>query len=87
MPRKTKDTSADATAPVEADMPFDEILGKLRGLVEKLESSSLSLEESLVCFEEGMKLCQQGTTVLDGAEKKVERLLQKPEGATEPFDS
>ena len=54
---------------------FEDILGRLRGLVERLEGGNLPLEESLRAFEEGMDLCRRGTAILDGAEKKVELLL------------
>jgi exodeoxyribonuclease VII small subunit len=54
---------------------FEEILVRLRGLVERLEGGNLPLEESLRAFEEGMELCRRGTAILDGAEKKVETLL------------
>ena len=39
---------------------FEEILGRLRGLVERLEGGNLPLEESLRAFEEGMELCRRG---------------------------
>ena len=54
---------------------FEDILGRLRGIVEKLEGGNLPLEESLRAFEDGMVLCRRGTVILDGAEKKVETLL------------
>ena len=54
---------------------FEEILARLRALVERLEGGNLPLEESLKSFEEGMELCQRGAAILDGAEKKVEMLL------------
>jgi exodeoxyribonuclease VII small subunit len=63
---------------------FEEILGRLRGLVDRLEGGNLPLEESLRAFEEGMELCRRGTVILDAAEKKVETLLGA--GATAPFD-
>jgi len=59
---------------------FDDILTRLRSLVERLENGSLPLEEGLRCFEEGMALCRQGTQVLDQAEKRVEVLLAAPNG-------
>ncbi len=59
---------------------FDDLLEKLRGLVDRLESGNLSLEDSLRCFEEGMTLCRQGAGVLDQAEKRVEMLLAGPQG-------
>jgi len=63
---------------------FEDILGRLRGLVERLEGGNLPLEESLRAFEEGMELCRRGTVILDGAEKKVETLLAA--GRTAPFE-
>jgi exodeoxyribonuclease VII small subunit len=66
---------ADAKAEPAAPERFEEILARLRGLVERLEGGNLPLEESLRAFEEGMELCRRGTVILDGAEKKVEVLL------------
>ncbi len=76
-----------AAAPGEPPERFEEILGRLRGLVERLESGNLPLEESLRAFEEGMELCRRGTVILDGAEKKVELLLAGAGGTRSvPFD-
>jgi exodeoxyribonuclease VII small subunit len=69
---ETKKDPAPPGAPPER---FEEILLRLRGLVERLEGGNLPLEESLRAFEEGMDLCRRGTAILDGAEKKVETLL------------
>ena len=63
---------------------FEDILARLRGLVERLEGGNLPLEDSLRAFEEGMELCRRGTLILDGAEKKVETLLAA--GRTAPFE-
>jgi exodeoxyribonuclease VII small subunit len=67
---------------------FDDILARLRALVERLESGNLALEDGLRYFEEGMELCRQGATVLDKAEKRVEILLSAAggEARTEPLD-
>jgi exodeoxyribonuclease VII small subunit len=68
---------------------FDEILVKLRSLVEKLEGGNLPLEDGLRFFEEGMELCKRGGEILDRAEKRVEILLsasgEKPRTAS--FDA
>jgi exodeoxyribonuclease VII small subunit len=66
----TPDTSA--APPPER---FDELLLRLRSLVERLEGGNLSLEDGLRCFEEGMTLCRRGSEILDGAERRVEVLL------------
>jgi exodeoxyribonuclease VII small subunit len=64
---------------------FDEILGRLRTLVDRLEEGHLSLEEGLRCFEEGMQLCRRGAETLDKAEKRVEVLLGT-DMKTAPFE-
>jgi len=64
------------SAPSTRDpVKFDEILTRLRLLVERLEGGNLPLEEGLACFEEGMQLCARGAELLDQAEKRVEVLL------------
>ena len=73
------DTKSEATPE-----RFEDILGRLRGIVERLEGGNLPLEDSLRAFEEGMELCRRGTVILDGAEKKVETLLAA--GRTAPFE-
>jgi exodeoxyribonuclease VII small subunit len=74
MPPEQK-ADPESSPPLAETARFEEILARLRGLVERLESGNLPLEESLRAFEEGMDLCRRGTTILDGAEKKVELLL------------
>ncbi len=67
---------------------FDDILARLRALVERLECGNLALEDGLRFFEEGMELCRQGATLLDKAEKRVEVLLANAGGAsTAPLDA
>jgi exodeoxyribonuclease VII small subunit len=68
-------TASSSGSPLAETARFEEILVRLRGLVERLESGNLPLEDSLRAFEEGMELCRRGTVILDGAEKKVELLL------------
>src|SRR3954469_20598063 len=68
---------------------FDEILVRLRSLVERLEGGNLPLEDGLRFFEEGMDLCRRGADILDKAEKRVEGLLSTAGGSTRraPFDA
>jgi exodeoxyribonuclease VII small subunit len=67
---------------------FDEILVRLRALVERLEGGNLPLEDGLRFFEEGMDLCRRGAEILDRAEKRVEVLLSSSGGVarTAPLD-
>src|SRR5262249_53327836 len=61
---------------------FDQVLERLKAIVDKLEHGGLSLEESLRVFEEGVALARQGHAILDAAEKRVEMLVRGPEGET-----
>jgi exodeoxyribonuclease VII small subunit len=65
------------------DEGFDQVLERLKTLVDKLEHGSLSLEESLRTFEEGVALARRGHAILDAAEKRVEMLVRGPQGEGE----
>jgi exodeoxyribonuclease VII small subunit len=81
--------SPSPASSTEADSAtFDQVLVGLRGVVERLESGRLSLEESLRCFEEGVRLSRRGGQILDAAEHRVEVLTRTPAGQVErtPLD-
>jgi exodeoxyribonuclease VII small subunit len=72
-----------------ADEPgFDEVLDRLRVVVERLEGGKLTLEESLAAYEEGVALARRGHTLLDRAEKRVEVLVRAGSAGIEvaPFE-
>ena len=55
---------------------FEDAIERLETIVEELEGGALSLEESILRYEEGMKLSRQLTHTLDEAEKRIERLTE-----------
>jgi len=55
---------------------FDDGLDRLEGLVQKLESGNLSLEEALLGFEEGVELSKALQQQLAAAQRRVEVLKQ-----------
>lgn len=57
--------------------PFEESLAKLESLVEKMEAGDLSLEDSLVTFEQGIKLTRECQAALKNAEQKVTMLIER----------
>jgi exodeoxyribonuclease VII small subunit len=62
---------------VDPEKPgFESALEKLQLTVKKLESGELSLEQSLRCFEEGVKLTRICQEHLSSAEQRVEILLK-----------
>ena len=71
------------------DIKFEDALSKLEGIVEKLESGELSLEESLTAFEEGIRLSRICSKRLEEAERKIEVLTKGEDGQiqVENFDS
>ncbi len=56
-------------------MEFESNLSKLEKIVEKMEAGNLSLDESLVAFEEGIRLSKDCNKRLNQAEEKVKKLL------------
>ncbi len=70
------------------DMSFEKALGELEEIVNKLEGSELSLDESLGLFEKGVQLARFLRKELETAEKKVEILLKDEKGdlKPEPFE-
>jgi exodeoxyribonuclease VII small subunit len=64
--------------PGDHEEGFDQVLAQLRAVVERLEGGSLSLEQSLAAFEEGVRLSRRGAHILDAAEKRVEVLMARP---------
>lgn len=72
-------------APADA-VNFEQTLAELEGLIERLESGSLPLDEALKTFERGVELTRGCQTALRNAQQKVEILLQRDGAATvEPF--
>mgnify|MGYP001597707535 CR=1 FL=1 len=71
-------------------MGFEEALTELQGIVKKMESGELSLEDSLRAFEQGVKLTRLCGEELSSAERKVELLLNPQSTTTAqlgPFSS
>ena len=70
------------------EMEFEPALKKLEGIVEKLETGDLSLEEALKAYEEGVRLADACQKRLTEAEKKVEVLMKTSGGKfkTAPFE-
>lgn len=68
---------------------FETSLKKLEDIVKRLEGGSLSLEDSLKAFEEGVKHSAFCSGKLDEAERRVEILLKQKDGSLkrESFES
>jgi exodeoxyribonuclease VII small subunit len=75
-------------APAGEPIDFEQSLERLETIVEDLEGGSLTLEESLRHYEEGIRLSRRLTTTLDAAEKRIERLVEGEDETprTEPME-
>jgi len=67
---------------------FEQSLKKLEEVVRKLEGGSLSLDDSIKAFEEGVKHAAFCAKKLDEAERKVELLIKQRNDSfrREPFE-
>ncbi|GIW41292.1 MAG: exodeoxyribonuclease 7 small subunit [Candidatus Binatia bacterium] len=68
-------------------MKFEERLAELEGIVRKLESGDLPLEEALAAFEQGVALVRELHGLLAEARQRVEVLATDTKGKVrlEPF--
>lgn len=65
---------------------FEQAMGRLEEIVNRLERGECGLDESLKLFEEGAKLAGQCNEMLDAAEQKVNLLLNGDRGEEKPFE-
>lgn len=66
-------------------LSFEEVMGRLEGVVQRLEQGDAPLEEALSTFEQGVALARAGNQRLDQAERRIEQLLKS--GETEPLST
>lgn len=70
------------------NVKFEDAMIKLEGEVKKLESGSLTLDESIAAFEEAVKLIGVCNKQLENAERRVRMLTEETDGSITdvPFD-
>ena len=61
----------DRTVNKGQEITIEESLKELDGIVEKLESRDISLEESFAMYQKGMELLKQCSKKIDMVEKKM----------------
>jgi exodeoxyribonuclease VII small subunit len=59
---------------------FEDALKKLEEIVQRLERGELTLEDSLSCYEEGIRLSRLCHGKLEEAERKIETLVKDARG-------
>ena len=71
------------------EMSFEAALAELEGIVNKLESGKVDLEESIGIYERGEKLKARCEALLKEAEARIEKITIKSDGTaggTEPLE-
>ena len=70
------------------NISFEEAILKLEDQIKKLESGNLPLDESLVAFEDAIKLIRLCNQKIETAEQKVKILVESKDGSITdaPFD-
>lgn len=76
MSKKSIQSESESTEPLN----FEIALKDLEGMIEKMASGQLTLEESLKNFEQGIALARQCQTALKAAEQKVQMLISQNGG-------
>lgn len=80
---------ADAIPDDIAAMSFEAAMAELEGIVQRLESGQVDLEESIAIYGRGALLRQHCEAKLKAASERVERIVADGSGAaigTEPVD-
>jgi exodeoxyribonuclease VII small subunit len=72
----------------EEPVDFEACIGKLEQIVQELEGGQVPLERAMGLFEEGLKLGGTCRGLLDGAQARVDKLLERAGGGAEtrPFE-
>lgn len=78
MSKTVKDAPANAEESV--NLPFEEALKRLEGIVDAMENDDLPLEALLAKYEEGTRLAANCQSRLAEAELKIQQLERKSNG-------
>jgi len=72
----------------EAPPDFEACMQRLDRIVQELESGQVPLEQAMKLFEEGLELGATCRSLLDAAQTRVEKLLERADGTPEaqPFE-
>ena len=77
------------TAQVTEKLSFEQALGELETIVQKLESGETALEDSIAAYERGMTLKKHCEQKLREAQTKIEKISINNDGSVsaEPFET
>jgi len=61
----------------EEELRFEDLVGRLEAIVERMEDEGLPLEEALEAYQQGVQLARLGHQRLDAAERRLEELTAR----------
>ena len=64
-----------------SDLSFEKALAELEGIVQKLESGGVELEQSIALYERGAALKAHCEATLKSAQEKIEKIVADGDGA------
>jgi exodeoxyribonuclease VII small subunit len=65
----------------QAEITFEQAISRLEEIVQALDGGQLPLNESLLLYEEGVKLARLCAAQLTEAKGRLETLVKKPDGS------
>ncbi|MBN1806533.1 MAG: exodeoxyribonuclease VII small subunit [Sedimentisphaerales bacterium] len=60
-----------------AELSFEDSIKELTSIVGKIEQGQIPLQDSLKQYEKGMELIKQCRTILEKAEKRIEKISEQ----------
>ncbi len=58
----------------EQEIPYEQLIEQLEGIVDQIEGGELGLEDSIKGYEQGIELVKRARTILDRAEQRITEL-------------
>ena len=58
----------------EQDIPYEQLIEQLEGVVDQIEGGELGLEDSIKGYEHGIELVKRARIILDRAEQRITEL-------------
>ena len=66
-----------------AVLTYEQALGELDTLIQRLEGGAVNLDEAIACYERASRLAQHCADLLDRTEQKITQLVVGPSGPQE----
>ncbi|MAY73589.1 MAG: exodeoxyribonuclease VII small subunit [Phycisphaerae bacterium] len=74
MAKKPDSQASSPAADDTLNMSYEDAVEALEGIIERIESGSIGLEDSIEAYERGTKLIRRCRSLLDAAEQRVREL-------------